>query len=185
MKIKKILKENLSTNRYNHIISVANTSKNLANIYNINIEKSYTAALLHDFTKEYPLDKQKDIMDKYFKDTEAYNIIPAWHSYTASIVVKEDFDIHDEDILNAIKYHTLGNKNMNDIAKIVFISDYIEPLRKYIDTKYYDSLIGKITLDELLLDVLTKKITYLKNKNNYIPKQTLELEEELKKRLIK
>ncbi len=181
MNIKNILKENLSVNRYKHTLSVANTAKHLASIYDIDIDKCYSAALLHDFTKEYSLVQQKEIMDKYFKDTEAYTIIPAWHSYTASIIVKEEFNIFDEDILNAIKFHTLGHKDMNDIAKIIFIADFIEPTRKHINNKYYNSLINKISLDELLYIVLKEKLYFLKSNNNYIPNQTIELEKTLKK----
>ncbi len=180
MKIKKNLKKNLSEKRYKHIISVAKTSKKLAKNYNVNIKKCYTAALLHDYTKEYSLNDQELIINTYFKNEEVYKIKPAWHSYTASIEVNKIFGIDDEDILKAIKYHTLGHKDMNDIAKVVFIADYIEPTRKHINKKYYNSLIKKISLDELLYIVLKEKIDFLNSNNKYIPNQTLELEKTLK-----
>ncbi len=180
MNIKKEVKKNLSKKRYKHTISVAKTAKKLSKVYNINIKKSYIASLLHDFTKEYDLVKQENIINKHFKEEEVYDIKPAWHSYTASIIVEEKFNILDKDILDAIKYHTLGHFKMNDIAKVVFIADYIEPKRKHIDIDYFKSLIGKISLDELLLIVLEQKINFLKSKNKYIPNQTLELEKTLK-----
>ncbi len=180
MKIKKNLKKNLSKKRYKHTLSVAKTSKKLAKNYNVDIKKCYIAALLHDYTKEYNLKDQELIINTHFKNEEVYNIKPAWHSYTASIEVNKIFGIDDEDILNAIKYHTLGHKDMNDIAKVIFIADYIEPTRKHINKKYYHSLIGKITLDELLDIVLKEKVDFLTSNNKYIPKQTLDLLNDLK-----
>ena len=40
-------------------------------------------------------------------------------------------EIKDEDILSAIRYHTTGRKNMSILEKIIYIADYIEPLRKF------------------------------------------------------
>ncbi len=180
MKIKKNLKKNLSKKRYKHTLSVAKTSKKLAKNYNVDIKKCYIAALLHDYTKEYNLKDQELIINTHFKNEEVYNIKPAWHSYTASIEVNKIFNINDEDILNAIKYHTLGHKDMNNISKIVFIADYIEPTRKHINKKYYNSLIKKISLDELLYIVLKENVDFLISNNKYIPKQTLDLLNNLK-----
>ncbi len=180
MKIKKNLKKNLSKKRYKHTLSVAKTSKKLAKNYNVDIKKCYIAALLHDYTKEYNLKDQELIINTHFKNEEVYNIKPAWHSYTASIEVNKIFGIDDEDILNAIKYHTLGHKDMNDIAKVIFIADYIEPTRKHINKKYYNSLIKKISLGELLDIVLKEKVDFLTSNNKYIPKQTLDLLNDLK-----
>ncbi len=39
------------------------------------------------------------------------------------------YDIKDEEILTAITYHTTGRPGMSLLEKIVYISDYIEPMR--------------------------------------------------------
>jgi nicotinate-nucleotide adenylyltransferase len=48
-------------------------------------------------------------------------------------LAKSDFGVNDEDILNAIKYHTTGRKNMSLLEKIVYIADVIEPNRAFFD----------------------------------------------------
>ena len=45
-------------------------------------------------------------------------------------LAEEKYDIHDPEILHAIKVHTTGEPDMNMLDKIVYIADYIEPLRK-------------------------------------------------------
>ena len=45
---------------------------------------------------------------------------------------KKKYNIDDNDILEAITYHTTGKPDMSLLGKILFIADYIEPNRKII-----------------------------------------------------
>ncbi|SUM58611.1 Similar to hydrolase (HAD superfamily) [Staphylococcus epidermidis] len=45
-------------------------------------------------------------------------------------LMKHEFDVNDEEVLLAIKYHTTGRQQMTKTEKLVFIADYIEPGRK-------------------------------------------------------
>ena len=63
--IKSHLKNNLSDNRYNHCLRVADEARKLAIHYKIDEESTYIAGLLHDIAKEYDKDKRKEIVDKY------------------------------------------------------------------------------------------------------------------------
>ena len=46
------------------------------------------------------------------------------HADIGAIIAKEEYNL-DNDICNAIKYHTIGNKDMDMLAKIIFIADKI------------------------------------------------------------
>lgn len=181
MKIKRYLRNNLSKNRYKHTLSVNKTAKMLARKYKVNVKKVSYASLLHDMSKEMNLYEQEKIINNYFKNEDVVKIKSAWHSYTASILSKDIFNIKDESILNAIKYHTLAHPNMDNVAKIVYIADFIEPLRNNIDTEFYFNLIPNFTLDELCLKITVDNINYLKKNNKFIPKQTLDFISKLKK----
>ncbi|MPN04623.1 hypothetical protein SDC9_151868 [bioreactor metagenome] len=39
--------------------------------------------------------------------------------------------VKDKEIFNAIAYHTTGRRNMTMLEKMIYLADYIEPLRKY------------------------------------------------------
>ena len=125
-KIKEYLKENLSEYRYNHSLLVAEEAKLLAKNYNYDEEKAYIAGLVHDIAKEYSSEVNKEYIDKYnlSKDLLKEENKKIIHADIGSIVVKELYNM-DEDISNAVLYHTLGNINMDTLAKIVFIADKI------------------------------------------------------------
>lgn len=175
--LKIYLQNNLSNKRYYHILSVYETAIKLGVLYHENIEKIKIAALGHDITKEMNKQKEKLIMDKYFSQEEVYQIYPAWHSYSATIFLQNKFNITDSQILNAIKYHTLGHIDMDNLAKIIYIADFIEPTRKTPNLSYYQDLIFKFNyeLDKVLYLILKDSLKYLRSKNNYIPQQSLAL----------
>lgn len=47
-------------------------------------------------------------------------------------LVKNKYDIDDEEVLSAIAHHTVGKVRMTPLEAIIFIADYIEPNRKMI-----------------------------------------------------
>ena len=48
-----------------------------------------------------------------------------WHSIIAPILGRKIFEIDDEEILNAVKFHTTGRAEMSLLEKIVFVADMI------------------------------------------------------------
>lgn len=125
-KIKKDLKTNLSVFRYSHTIRVAEEAKNLAKHYGYDEEKAYVAALLHDIAKEFTEEENAKWIEKYqlpdeLLKKEFKNIV---HADIGAVIAKEYYQV-DDDIYNAIKYHTIGNVSMDILAKIIFIADKI------------------------------------------------------------
>ncbi|MCI8670862.1 MAG: HD domain-containing protein [Bacilli bacterium] len=125
-KIKNDLQKELSNKRFNHSIMVASEAKKLAENYKENSEKAYISGLLHDIAKEYKEEENLNYVNKYnlsleLLESKYQKII---HSEIGALVVKEKYNF-DDDICNAIKYHTIGNVNMNMLAKIIFIADKI------------------------------------------------------------
>ena len=125
-KIKRDLKNNLSESRYNHSLLVAKEARLLAKNYNYDEEKAYIAGLVHDIAKEYTKEENKKYIDKYnlSKDLLKEENKKIMHADIGSVAVKELYNM-DDDISKAILYHTLGNINMDTLAKIVFIADKI------------------------------------------------------------
>lgn len=151
--------QKISEKRYKHTLNVMEVSCALAKYYNVNTTKCKVAALLHDFAKEM----KKEDMLKYINENNLYidaytteNLSLA-HGIIASHIAKNEFNIHDIDILNAIEYHTTGRPNMSMIEKIIYLSDALDPSRNYeelenltelafadIDNAVLECIIGKI-----------------------------------------
>ena len=55
----------------------------------------------------------------------------AIHGKIAAEVMKRDWGIKDEDVINAVKNHTTGRQGMSLLEKIIFVADAIEPSRDY------------------------------------------------------
>lgn len=125
-KIKNDLKNNLSQFRYEHSIRVAESARSLAEHYNINAEKAYIAGLVHDIAKEFSSEENEKWVEKYKlpKELLAPKFKDIIHADIGAVVVKELYGFDDE-ICNAIKYHTVGNISMSLFDKVIFVADII------------------------------------------------------------
>ncbi len=79
-----------------------------------------------------PIDKMKDICQKIFlmnfqKKIWRYHEI--LHGFAGCVIAKNEFGITDEDILNGIKYHTVGKRGLSLLGRIIYIADGIEKNR--------------------------------------------------------
>ena len=132
--LKEIVKSKMSLKRFTHTLGVVEMSEKLAKIYNVDIEKCKVAALLHDICKEMNMEYIKNICKNNFmnelseEDLENNEIL---HGFAGAYYVKNELGVNDKEILNAIKYHTIGEKNMTLVEKIVYIADAIEYGRNY------------------------------------------------------
>lgn len=141
-KYKKIIKSMMGEDRYNHSISVAEYAVKLAKKYGADFKKANIVGLLHDITKEMSDNEQL----KLFKENAIIlsdlqmNTKKLWHSLSGSIYVKTKLGIYDEEIINAIKYHTTARANMTLLEKIIFIADFISDDRKWEDAEYLRKL---------------------------------------------
>ena len=53
------------------------------------------------------------------------------HSFLGAEIAKQRYGIDDEEILNAIRFHTTGRANMTMLDKVIYLADYIEPMRNF------------------------------------------------------
>ena len=116
--------EKLTENRRKHTYGVILTAEKLAKQVGADESKCTLSALLHDIAK--------------YENVEDYNFtIPkntpsaVAHQFLGEHICKTILDITDDEILNAVKYHTTGRENMSIVEKIVFVSDLIEENRTF------------------------------------------------------
>lgn len=180
------LKENLSEERYIHTLAVADTSKELAKMFNLDEDKAYLAGLLHDCAKGFSNDKLLNIINSHLKIDECEMINPkTYHAPVGAYVAKEVFHIDDEEILSSIRWHTIGKLEMSDFEKIIFIADKIEPKTR--PQSMIDSIRPKLFLDNgldrALLECCKITINSLTDRNLKICISTIEIYNELLSKL--
>ena len=175
----------LSPKRLTHTFSVADECRMLAGIYGISEEKKdelYTAALLHDITKEKPLEFHLELLKKHGVDLpeDELDSIPALHARTGAIMARELFGVSDA-VFSAIDAHTTGKENMSFCDKILFLCDYIEPKRTHGACislrKYFYDVIGRMppkeALDRAVLRSMDGTLTHLIGENRLIALRTV------------
>lgn len=128
-----ILKEKLKRERFEHSLRVVETALKMAQGQQVNHDKIRLAALLHDYAKDLPGEKLLEIGTKHHLITcKAEEIQPdLLHGPVGAFLCREELQITDREVLDAIHYHTTGRINMSTMEKIVYLADLIEPGRTY------------------------------------------------------
>lgn len=130
---KSIIRPLMGDYRYIHSCNVAEEAVILAKLYGCDEEKAYTAGILHDITKEFPKEEQLQIIRDggIILDDVQKNAPKLWHSVSGSVYIQTHLGLTDEDVINAIRYHTTGRANMSLLEKIIYTADYTSAERSY------------------------------------------------------
>lgn len=162
--IRKAMKKVQDSKRFEHTLGVAYTSMALAMKYEVSIKDAELAGLLHDCAKCLSHEDKIKICEKNgIKMTELEKRNPfLLHTKVGCFLAKNEYGIHDENILNAILNHTTGRPDMTLLEKIVFVADYIEPGRDKAPNLTQIRKIAFEDIDKALVWILKDTLEYLK-----------------------
>lgn len=164
----------LKEKRFIHTLGVVSVAKKLAALNGVSQEKAELAALCHDIAKHKPIEEMKEIIKlnniELTYDEKVTSQL--WHSIIGPIVAKEVLGIEDEEVLEAMRWHTTGKEDMTKLEKIIYIADMIEPSRVFngVDKLREETLRN---LDDGVLLGLTHTIEFLLSKNSPIDINTI------------
>lgn len=134
----------LTPKRFAHCKSTAQTASKLAQRFDGNVEMCYLAGLAHDMCRELSFEEQQNIVHQnskclsFISQRDSYKAIFAdeyftkkmLHGPAAACMLYSSYNIFQFDILEAVALHSIADETMSQCAKIVFISDKLEPLRE-------------------------------------------------------
>ncbi|MFR8172295.1 MAG: bis(5'-nucleosyl)-tetraphosphatase (symmetrical) YqeK [Marvinbryantia sp.] len=185
-KMKKTLKKYLDAGRFEHTEGVMYTAAALAMRYGEDIEKAQVAGLLHDCAKCIPdAKKVKICLKNQIAMTDAEQKSPfLLHAKVGAFIAKEKYGIEDEEILEAIACHTTGKPGMSQLDKIIFISDYIEPMRTKAPDLADVRRLAFEDIDLALFKILSDTLAYLKNSPKSIDSMTMRAYEYYKAQVL-
>ena len=146
---------NLTVKRYRHVERVIRQTRSLANRYGVDLLKSSVAAAGHDLAREFPPEELVSRADRYGvprKDPLRQRAI-LLHGPVAAGIMEERYGVTDPEILDAVYHHTLGSPGLGDIGKLLYVSDYTEPGRPYLDDEERERLLGG-ALDDAVAAVI-------------------------------
>ena len=109
--------------RYRHTEGVIYTAVRLAERYGADPEKAEIAALFHGCLQNLDIEEMNTLVEEYQLGDYYIDKPQLAHSKLAAAILKAKFGVEDEDILNAVSYHTTGRADMSLLEKIIFVSD--------------------------------------------------------------
>ncbi|MBO8172927.1 MAG: bis(5'-nucleosyl)-tetraphosphatase (symmetrical) YqeK [Bacillaceae bacterium] len=168
------VKEQLTEPRYQHTLGVMETAVKLAERYGADTHKAELAAILHDYCKYWKQDKLEQIIleTPHIPDDLIDYGVELWHAPAGAEVVKRDLNVTDEEVLDAIRYHTSGRAGMTLLDKVIWMADYIEPGRDFPGVDEVRKL-AESDLDQAMLRALDNTIMFLIQKGKKIYPRTL------------
>ena len=168
------IQNTLKSSRYEHTIGVMYTAASLAMCYGEDINQAMLAGLLHDCAKGLSGEQLIEFCQQNcisISDAE-YNNPELLHAKAGAYLAQYKYGITDENVLNAITYHTTGRPNMTMLEKMIYIADYIEPHRNKAPNLKTLRQLAFCDLEACLKDILEATLTYLQNEAKIIDSTT-------------
>ena len=174
----------LKPKRMPHVLGTEQEAVRLAERYGADVTKARIAALLHDCTKKLDMDEQLALCKKYRipLDELERKALKLLHSKTGAAIARDVFAV-DDDVYNAIMYHTTGKPDMTLLEKIIYLADYIEPTRDFPGVEALRRTVYE-DLDRGLLMGLTMTIDEMEEMGNPVHHMTRDARDYLMKRGI-
>ncbi|MDR2898040.1 MAG: bis(5'-nucleosyl)-tetraphosphatase (symmetrical) YqeK [Spirochaetaceae bacterium] len=146
----------LPSSRYEHSLRTAETAVQLCKRFGLDPARGNLAGIGHDICKASPTRmlfalSEQDGEPITRLEKEKPSLL---HGRAAAVMLRKDFGIDDEDVLDAIKDHTFGRPGMGVLAKILYAADKIEPGREHITKKRREELF-LMDIDELVRTTIT------------------------------
>lgn len=144
--MKDILEKSIGQKRYIHSLGTMEEAVRLSVLYGGDKEKARIAGLLHDCGKS--MEKNDNLT----------------HAAKSAELARTVYHVDDDEIINAILYHTTGRENMTILEKIIYLADKTEPCRKYDGVEELRKLADS-NLNDALIYSLERTIEYVEQKN--------------------
>ena len=145
--------------RIDHSYSTALCGIWLAKRACVDMHKAITALLLHDIGK-YLTKEDAEARGVVFDGRIDDMPLPVRHAEIGAEILSQLVGIKDADVIEAVRWHTTGRPAMTAIEKVVYLADYIEPLR---DFPGVDELRASVEedLDKGLLAALKNSVSHV------------------------
>jgi ribosome silencing factor RsfS/YbeB/iojap len=151
----------LGEKRAEHVAGVADMASALAKRYGADAGKAEKAALLHDLFRNSSAGELDALIGRYGLDPSLKGDAGLSHGPVAAAFAREEMGVTDGDILNAVRYHTVGRAGMSTLEKLLYVADAAEPSRDYAGVSELRGIAWE-DLDGACLMALENTLRYLR-----------------------
>ncbi|HZK29363.1 MAG TPA: nicotinate (nicotinamide) nucleotide adenylyltransferase [Clostridia bacterium] len=122
----------LSGARRLHSVSVAQYAARLARLNGLDVWSAAAGGLLHDMAKDLPVKIQRQLARLYLAQAGCDTAVDGFcedvnlvHGLAAAHLAKDKADLSQDDLLEAIVYHSTARPGMTALEQILFLADKI------------------------------------------------------------
>ncbi len=122
---------NVPQARLKHILGVEEMAVQLACDHGVDVDKASIAGLMHDLAKHFKPQRLLSLAQANGLEIDPVQEADPHllHADVSAIVASDLFGVYDEEILQAIRDHTLGSPGMSLLSCVVFLADSLEASR--------------------------------------------------------
>lgn len=180
----------LSPHRFRHVVGVANLAASIAMAHGReDINTFLYAGLLHDCAKYMKYDEMLSFAKEHMLDVTPYlgEMSFQLHAVLGEFLAKTEYGVNDIDILNAIRYHTVGHLQMSFLEKCIFLADYLEPSRDFPAEPTLTQMrqMAFIDVDKTLYYVMKNKLAHIRSCGTTLDDTTVQVFEECRENLMR
>lgn len=164
----------VETERLTHIESVARLMGDWAKILNLNeidCQRWIAAAWLHDALRNADPEELDGVAGEYPASVR--------HGPAAAASLESE-GVDDHELLDAIRYHSIGRAGLQRMGRYLFLADYLEPARQ-LESDDREALRARLPADveEALIVVSASRMAYQLELGNPLLSETVEFWNEL------
>ncbi len=162
--VEQYVKSKVKPKRFLHCVSVAETAVYLNSRFTVGLDKDdcYKCGMFHDvarnweagdlllYTKEHSIQLEKE---------EVHHPLLLHAPVGANIVKELGFESYEK----AIRWHTLGSKDMGKLGLIIYLADYLEPRRGFLTDSQRVAYNKMESLEIICLNVLKQMKHHFKD----------------------
>lgn len=164
----KKVQSQMPAKRWRHTLGVMESAAELAERFGEDKGKAELAALLHDYCKYWPVERQREALLAKGLEADLLEYDKSlWHGPAAAAVIPEELGITDPEVLDAVRWHTSGRTGMTRLDKIVCLADYMEPGRDFPGVNKIRKL-AEHSLEKALLAGFDSTVSFLLEKGEQI-----------------
>ncbi len=122
----------MNPRRFQHTLGVRKEAVRLAAVHHLPVQRAALAALLHDCAKGMSIKEMTRIAleNHLTRDASVLAAGALLHAPVGAYLAEKEFGVHDEEVLNAIRSHTVGRVGMTKLEMCVFVADATEEGRE-------------------------------------------------------
>lgn len=176
--VEKRVRECESEHRFAHSVSVGFTNLVLNRKFGLGLDEDdlYQMGLLHDICREWTDKKLYGWAEEHhvsLTPEERENGCLVHAPVAAALLGEEGWG---SDVTTGIRWHTLGSPDMGRMGLVIFVSDYLEPLRTHLTEEDRARLLDHETLEGVALSLLEMQDAYFVRKGRRNARETDRLE---------